>query len=526
MKPNTVKSALRFALGALSLGILTACGGGDAGDPAVADGGIRGTGSSVGPVSGFGSVFVNGIEFFTDGILNRTVDSDDGITEECATRSEEFCLREGMILRVEGQWRDDGQGTADSLSYDDTLRGPIDDILPDPSGAGEFVTIVVMGQQVRVDSQTVLHGTTFATLLEGTGTGTGVGVGDNVRVSAWRQADGSYRARFVGILTVTPVGVEPVELEGSVSDVNPGPNQFIIGTITVEYDPDTVDFGSELTEADLSFPNVLEVEGSLTGNLLTASSIDRDDARRFARGGADDIQFTATIDTPYEPDDRPGEFTMSGLTVRVTTATELDDGLVLADLKRTDLLIQVEGNFVSDTVVEADEIGLRESDAKVEGAIERAFSVGSQDSFVVGGVTVKTTPLTVFIREDGGLQAIESLPVGAQVEVEGLEVSDGSTFFIEAFKVELEADQSGDDANEFEVEGRLRFITPTPAANGLSILGLTISDLGAEYRGDDPDPRGAIVDAFNAAETSDPVILEVRYSNTPAGFVADRVELD
>ena len=62
-------------------GAISACGGAGGGLD-VADGGIRGTGSSVGPVSGFGSVFVNGVEFSTDDIPNREVESNDGITAE------------------------------------------------------------------------------------------------------------------------------------------------------------------------------------------------------------------------------------------------------------------------------------------------------------------------------------------------------------------------------------------------------------------------------------------------------------
>jgi uncharacterized protein DUF5666 len=510
MKAESIQSATRFTLGALSMGILVACGGGSVGDPGFADGGIRGTGSSVGPVSGFGSVFVNGIEFSTDDIENPVVTSDDGITHESE-------LSEGMILRVEGQWRDNGQGTADSLSYDDTLRGPITELAADPSGAGEFVTVSVMGQDVEVNRQTVVRGTTFADLLNGTG------VNENVRVSAWRESDGSYRAGYIAILDSTPA---TVELEGSVTDVNVAQNEFMIGNITVQYS-DGVTFGPGLTEGDLLQASALEVEGWLTGSLLTANSIDRDDARRFARDGADDTQLTATIDTPYLSDgtsSRPGEFTMGGLTVRVTNNTELEDGLSLSDL-RPDLLVQVEGRFLSDTVVEAEEIERREANAKVEGAIETNSVTRSPDQFVVGGVSVHMTPLTILIREDGDLQSFESLAPGTQVEVDGVEREDGSAVYIEALKVEVDDDQDGDDANEFELEGRLRFITQTPSANGLSILGVTMSDLGAEYKTDGEDEnsaRASIVEAFNASET---VILEVEYSNI-SGFVAEEIELE
>ena len=83
IKPGLLQSAIRCSLGVLAIGTLAACGGGaDSGSGiGVADGGIRGTGSSVGPVSGFGSVFVNGVRFDTSD-LNGQVQGDDGITTE------------------------------------------------------------------------------------------------------------------------------------------------------------------------------------------------------------------------------------------------------------------------------------------------------------------------------------------------------------------------------------------------------------------------------------------------------------
>ena len=52
---------------------IAACGGGSGGGGTVASGGIGGTGVTSGTVSGFGSIFVNGIEFDTDG-ASRDVD--------------------------------------------------------------------------------------------------------------------------------------------------------------------------------------------------------------------------------------------------------------------------------------------------------------------------------------------------------------------------------------------------------------------------------------------------------------------
>jgi hypothetical protein len=499
MKRHIRNRVIGLAAGTVAFGAISACGGGGGGGGLdVADGGIRGTGSSVGPVSGFGSVFVNGVEFSTDDIPNRVVESNDGITAE-------GLLSEGMILRVEGEWRDDGTGTAEKLSYDDTLRGPVGQVTADPSGAGEFVTLTVMGQSVRVDRQTVVRGTTYATLLGESP------ISDYVRISAWRQADGSYRA---GYIRVIDPDLTNIELEGSVLTVDTDLNEFTVGAITVQYDEDDVSFGSGLTETDLINGSVLEVEGTLAGNVLTAATIDRDDARRFSRSSDDDIEFTATIDSSYTPSGagtRPGEFMMGGLTVRVTDATELDDSITLDDLTEG-LLIQVEGKFLSDTVVEADEIELRDGNAKVKGVI----SSSADNAFFVGGVEVRISSTTTFTVEDGSGISFQTLPIGTTtVEVEGIEKEQGTDIFSEALKVEVD-DEIADieDRDQYELEGRLSSIT----FDSITVLGVTIDAAPGSY---DDIPQNEVIERFEDAEV---LILEVDYVERDGLYFAEEVE--
>lgn len=500
MKRQLRNRVFGLAAGTVAFGAISACGGSGGGGLDIADGGIRGTGSSVGPVSGFGSVFVNGVEFSTDDIPNREVESNDSITTESQ-------LSEGMILRVEGEWRDDGTGTADKLSYDDTLRGPVDQVVADPSGAGEFVTLSVMGQSVRIDRQTVVRGTTYAALLGETP------IDDHVRISAWRQADGSYRAGY--IRTIDP-DLTNVELEGGVVTVNTNLNEFTIGTITVQYDENNVSFGSGLTEADLETGTALEVEGELNGTTLVAATIDRDDARRFSRSSDDDIEFTATIDSPYTPSGagtRPGEFTMGGLTVRVTDATELDDSITLADLTEG-LLIQVEGTFLSDTVVEAEEIELRDGNGKIKGVISSA----ADNVLIIGGVEVRITPTTVLTVEDGSGISFQTLPIGSTtVEVEGIEKDEGADVFVEALKVEVDDEiADSDERDQYELEGKLRSITPS----SIAILGVSMDAGPGAY---EDSSQSEIIDRFDNGEL---LILEVEYSGSVNDFTAEEIELE
>lgn len=137
----------------LAVGFLSACGGG---------GGSSSSGNSVasvGRIDGFGSVYVNGVEYDTS---HTTYHVDD------QTAFDDSVLAVGMKVRIEGRVNSDGvTGVADSIYYDDDLEGPID------SGSvvenGNTKTFSVLGLAVSVDSNTtVFHdGATFAGLVAG-----------------------------------------------------------------------------------------------------------------------------------------------------------------------------------------------------------------------------------------------------------------------------------------------------------------------------------------------------------------------
>jgi len=145
---------ITFAL-MLVVGLLGACGGGGGGASSSAGTNV----TSVGRIDGFGSVYVNGVEYDTTHASLR-------VDDEAAY--DDSSLAVGMKVRVEGHVNADGvTGRADSIYYDDDLEGPID------SGSvvetGTIKTFTVLGTGVSVDADTtVFHdGATFAGLVEG-----------------------------------------------------------------------------------------------------------------------------------------------------------------------------------------------------------------------------------------------------------------------------------------------------------------------------------------------------------------------
>ncbi|MBK1873644.1 hypothetical protein FE848_10450 [Marinobacter sp. 1-3A] len=492
MKLISRKRPLTALATVLLLGLFSACGG----ESQVADGGIRGTGSSVGPVSGFGSVFVNGVEFFTDSILNEKVESNDGIDTEGD-------LNEGMILRIEGQWRIDGTGAADSMEYDDTLRGDLSNLVR--GAPGEPVRFEIYGQQVVADRQTVLKGRTLATLANN----------DFVRVSAWRQPDGRYRASYIGFNPVF-YGADPIELEGPVDAGSVEADQFTMNGAVIKFGDDS--FAEGISAEDLKPGAYFEVEGykELAGGAIVATRIQLDDFRRYRPVG-EDIEIAGPVSSDYNRTDNT--FGLNGLTIQVTSATELDD-ITLDDLK-AGLLVQVEGEFVSGDLVRATEIEARDGDAEITGAVDSVEL--SSNSLMIGGIRVAITSRTIITDDDADEPlTISDLVPGVDdvyVEVAGLQKrGHNGNVYMEATQIEREP--SG-NTGEYEVKGVVTRQDLTSTT--VRVLGLTLITSAAVL--DDAD-RAELEILFDEGEQ---VVLEVEYrrkADTVDQYEALSVELD
>src|SRR5690554_3116152 len=494
MKPEQRHKRLPLMVAPLALGILSACGGSGSGI-SIADGGIRGTGSSVGPVSGFGSVFVNGVKFETDG----KVTSDDGIDREDQ-------LEEGMILRIDGEWRDDGSGDADTVEYDDTFRGPVSGVqqILDTDGAVDAVTFTIYGQPLVVDKQTVTKRTTLATLTNG----------DFVRVSGWRQPDGVYRASFLGLFDGTE---NDVEIEGRIDpgSLDTSLQQFSINGQLVSYG--SALFTDDLSETDLANLPLVEVEGSISGSDFIAENVNKGEIRRYRRGSGDEIEFAGSVNSAYSASS--WTFRINGLIVQVDNDTEFDDGLTESDLV-PGLLIQVEGTFRSDGTVLAEEIEAREGNASVEGVVDVNTLDPANETFRVGGVLVKVTPLTIISDDDSDQRLkLADLNGSYELEVDGIERTSASgVVFLEAFRIELDDDDDVD--NEYELTGRLGAIDCTAS---ITVLGVSM-DISNETEFDDID---CSVLERDLKDLKLRPLLEVEYLGTGNGnFQADEIELE
>lgn len=326
---------------------LVSCGGG--GGPGLAGGGIGGTGVSQGPVTGFGSIFVNGLEIETTG-AKIEVDDNPGASQND--------LRVGMVVLVEWERDASGKYTAKRVKYADDVRGPIGNITLAAAGTGG--TFTVLGQTVRVDGLTVFSGVSGLAALQDE---------QVVEVSGLRELNGEIRATRVKISVSSP---GDVKLKGIVSGLAMG--VFQIG-------PSTVISADPLPAVGAC----VEVKGTFANNIITATHVELDDScgpGGVAEGKEVDVEGFIT-----DLAAAAGTFKVNGQPVRYDNATRYENGS--AGNLQNNVRVEVEGT-VSSGVLVAKKISFKlggDDDSTGGGG---AGGGGSAVSQVTGAVIGKT----------------------------------------------------------------------------------------------------------------------------------------
>ena len=206
---------MRLAFAAVLVGALVACG-------AEQTAGIQGSGSPVaagvtsqGPITRFGSIFLDGVEYSTSSAQIRV----DG---ESATEAQ---LRVGHVVTIRGTVNEDGRtGTATEVNFAQHLRGPIGPI--DVSSG----TFIVLGQVVRVSDSTLFDDSIVPADING------LRFGDSVQVSGYTSATGKLMASRVEPASAT----DSFQVKGTVKSLDSADRTFRINALIVDYSAATV----------------------------------------------------------------------------------------------------------------------------------------------------------------------------------------------------------------------------------------------------------------------------------------------
>ena len=182
--------------------------------------GIGGTGITSGEITGFGSVYVNGVEFNTD---NSQFEVDGKVF---ATQFEaiQAGLAVGMVARVNGSTDASGiTGTATSIIYDDEIEGPVVNLINAGVGQKSFE---IFDQTVIIDEiNTVFKNTSFDT----------VALNDIAEVSGFPAPNNEIIATFVEWQELLIPGTSEVELSGTISNYNFAGMSFNLGSVVIDF---------------------------------------------------------------------------------------------------------------------------------------------------------------------------------------------------------------------------------------------------------------------------------------------------
>ncbi len=339
--------------------LIVACGGGGGGS--VAGGGIGGTGITSGSVTGFGSVFVNGIEFETDG-ASRTVDDETDISDGT---DDDTVLGIGMVVTIIGTVNADGvTGTADSIEYDNEVEGPVA-AAPVEDLDGVTKTFDIFNTTVVVDrNATVFVATDYDSLAQN----------DLLEVSGYFDADGKLLATRVEKQGVLVLGVSEVEIRGTVSGFD-GIDTFLLGGVTVTFDG-TTEF--EDLPGTVANGQYVEVEGTLeTASSIAASRIELEE-----EGFGDDVG-EISLEGIVTAFNGISDFRVAGQRVNASNAT-FEPGSLKTSIADGDQ-VEVEGSIVNG-ILKAEEVEQRGGDVRVSAiVVSKNSTAGTVTLQVVSG---------------------------------------------------------------------------------------------------------------------------------------------
>jgi hypothetical protein len=466
--------------------LLVGCGGGGGGggvdvasvsDPGTGSGGgIGGTGvTASGTIDGFGSIFVNGVEFETDE-AEIIVDGD---------RVSDDALRLGMVVLVSGTINDGGvTGLADRVVFDDEVQGPVSSI--EPGQDDDSLLLDILGVSVIVErTGTVFDATSFDTIA----------VGDILEVSGFPAASGTLRATRLEKKTGTG-GAAEVELKGAVANLVGA--VFTLGQYSVDFS------GADLSGVpggELSNGLVVEVHGTLEDALILASRIEREDGIAAALDAREvSVQGTITGFAGRQ------DFNVNGVAVNGSDATLQPADLVLGNGQ----VVEVDGTW-DGSVLTARKIEARRGRVEIEAAVEAVGPDSVTLQLATGTVVVQLNVRTLMEDDTGRVEplTLAQLGVGDFLEVEAVMV--GSSLVA----TRIDRDDMDDDVVQAPVES---FV----AGDSVTLLGLTYSLAGARFEDQNDNPVSE-AEVFAALQVGK--LVKIKDEETADG-IADEVEFE
>lgn len=393
MKQGLVAKILLAAAIVLAL---TACRGTSEG-VAFSAGGTGATAS--GTITGFGSIFVNGVEYQTG---NATVTVNHSGSTPAA-------LKQGMVVQITGTL-DTGSttGAATRIVYDADLTGPVLSV-PAVQPNGDETFQVLNTTVIAQPASTVFDNSQFATFGFGT-----IGENDVVEISGFYDANGrlyASRIKKLGVLAAST----PVQIKGTVGSYN-GASTFTLDGLTINITANT-----DLSQLPNGIVNGAYVEVRGIWSSATPSSVAANQILPEQVGFGINVS-AASLEGIITAYNGLSNFQVAGQTVDASAATISPPGYALANGVRVD----VQGPIV-DGVLKATGVDGRGGSIELTAPV---YSVNSAEDTIemrLDGTTLAvavnsrtlqqdettgTEPLSLTDIYPGNILEIEGLPDG------------------------------------------------------------------------------------------------------------------
>lgn len=486
LRNSTIIKLLGFSLAAS----LAGCGGSGSSNDVTQPPPAATAKTSVGQITGFGSIYVNGVEYDTSG---SSYDVDD------STASGDDALAVGMVVKVQGSVNADGRtGTADTITYDDDIEGIVEDLATDANDTS-IKTFTVMGVSIRASE----NGTNFDGEDDSAFSFTTIINGDNVEVSGAFDGD----ILIASYIEKQDAADDDFEAKGTVSLYN-GSDQFVLVLKNESTLDVTIAAGAEIPSAGVAEGQFVEVEGTIPDpvnapNALLATKVEVEDEDRIGDDDDDEVEIKGTLSYDVDSD----TWSVMDVALNFDSGTEYSPESLadsIADQTAAGLFVEVEGHYVNG-MLNVDEIEVEEDDLEFKADVQDVVASEARDGTVtlsfgaaIGTIDVRVTADTMFLDDDAMDHFdLSSLMMNDKVEIKARRAVDGTIY---ASSLHLEDDMG------YEIEG------PVDAIDDVSI-----SVLGISF---------AIV-AETFFENGTPVVGDyVEVEDDNADGAADSVELD
>ncbi len=333
---NYIRTRILFVCLLSSSLFIGACGGGGS------DGGISGTGApaaiTLGRITDFGSIIVNGIRFNVD---NATFLRDGSR----ASGQQEFSIGEYVVIH--GTVNDTTKtGVANQVSFKDILEGSV------TAATTDNITIEVLGQVITTDNATVYHGSGITRLSDFV-------AGNIVEVSGIKEANGRVLATSIKLKQNQFIdGESENEIKGIISSLNSTDKTLMINNILVKYGSARLKgFNGPLQNGQF-----IEVKSktNIIGNTLIASKIELEENEYQHITANSKVELEGVVTRFNSLND----FAVNGIPVTATVNTRYKKGTA-ADVG-LNVLLEVEGKVNSAGVLVAEKIEIENSSSDSE----------------------------------------------------------------------------------------------------------------------------------------------------------------